>query len=151
MWQMSTTNIAIFWIALIIILCIIELMTVGLTTIWFAGGALAALVLDLVKAPVWLQIVVFFIVALIMLFFTRPWAIKYLKPRQVKTNYEELIGKQARVTELVDNQTGTGAAVVNGQTWTARAAQDGTQIPVDTITEITDIQGVKLFLKPIEK
>ena len=79
---------AIIWIALIIIFAVVEIITVGLTSIWFAGGALVALLVDAAGlGPVW-QFAVFVVVSVILLVFTRPWALKYMKPRLVKTNYE---------------------------------------------------------------
>ena len=68
----------IFWLALFVILLIIEIITVGLTTIWFAGGSMAALIVAAVGGPVWLQVILFLVVSFVLLFFTRPWAVKYL-------------------------------------------------------------------------
>ena len=67
----------IFWLALFVILLIIEIITVGLATIWFAGGSMAALIVAAVGGPVWLQVILFFVVSFVLLFFTRPWAVKY--------------------------------------------------------------------------
>jgi membrane protein implicated in regulation of membrane protease activity len=116
---------AIIWIALIIIFAVVEIITVGLTSIWFAGGAVVALLVDAAGlGPVW-QFAAFVVVSVILLVFTRPWALKYMKPRLVKTNYEAAVDKNVCLTEAVDNIKGTGTAVLNGQEWTARAYEDG--------------------------
>ena len=129
----------IFWLALFVILLIIEIITVGLTTIWFAGGSMAALIVAAVGGPVWLQV---------MLFFTRPWAVKYLNPHKTLTNYEDAIGKTVRVTMKIDNIEETGTAVLNGQEWTARSNDDAVTIEADTTAEVVAISGVKLIVKP---
>ena len=72
----------IFWLALFVILLIIEIITVGLATIWFAGGSMAALIVAAVGGPVWLQVILFFVVSFVLLFFTRPWAVIYLALHQ---------------------------------------------------------------------
>ena len=94
---------AIIWIALIIIFAVVEIITVGLTSIWFAGGAVVAVLVDAAGlGPVW-QFAAFVVVAVILLVFTRPWALKYMKPRLVKTNYEAAVDKNVCLTEAVDN------------------------------------------------
>ena len=137
---------AIIWVALIILFAAIEIATVGLTSIWFAGGALAALVCYALGLGVAWQIVVFFAVSLVLLFFTRPWAMKYLKPHLIKTNYEEAVDKNVCITETVDNLKGTGTAVLNGQEWTARAYEDGKVFEPGMIVKVKEIRGVTLYV-----
>ena len=96
------------WLAVIVITAVIEIITVGLTSIWISGGALAALIVCLMGGHPGLQIAVFFVVTFILLYFTRPWAKKYLESRKVATNYEECIGKEVRVIEEVDNRKESG-------------------------------------------
>ena len=134
----------IFWLALFVILLIIEIITVGLTTIWFAGGSMAALI----GGPVWLQVILFLVVSFVLLFFTRPWAVKYLNPHKTRTNYEDAIGKTVRVTMKIDNIEETGTAVLNGQEWTARSNDDAVTIEANTTAEVVAISGVKLIVKP---
>ena len=98
----------IVWLALIIFFVVLEIATVGLT---FGMGITG-------------QIIVFAAVSFVLLYFTRPWALKYLKPHLVKTNYEEAVGKNVCVTEQIDNVRGTGTAVMNGLEWTARSVDD---------------------------
>ncbi len=137
---------AIFWLIAMIVLLGIEIATLGLTTIWFAGGCLAAFVAVLLGVSTAAQILIFFVVSLILLFVTRPIAVKYFNRDRTRTNVDSLIGRHAVVTEAIDNLKGTGAAVVNGQEWTARAEEDGCIISEGTVVEIQRISGVKLIV-----
>lgn len=137
---------AIIWIALIIIFAVVEIITVGLTSIWFAGGAVVALILNLLGCNEVVQVVAFLLVSIVLLCFTRPWAMKYVKPRLVRTNYEEAIGQNVCLTEAVDNQKGTGTAVLKGQEWTARAAVDGETFEAGEIVSVKEIRGVTLYV-----
>lgn len=137
----------LFWIIVMIACLIIEIATVGLTTIWFAGGSLIALLAGIIGAPIWLQVILFFAVSVLLLIFTRPWALKYLKPHKTRTNYEEAIGKKVRVTAKIDNVAGTGTVVLNGQEWTARSEQDDVTFDVDSMPEVVKVSGVKLIVR----
>ena len=137
---------AIIWIALIIIFAVIEIITVGLTSIWFAGGALVALLAYALGLNVIWQFILFVLVSFILLVFTRPWAMKYLKPHLVKTNYETVIGQNVCLTEDVDNIKGTGTAVLKGQEWTARAWEEGKTYPAGMIVSVKEIHGVTLYV-----
>lgn len=148
---MQDSYIAIAWLALLIILLIIEIITVGLTSIWAAGGALAALLLNILGVPLAGQIIVFFVVTFVLLYFTRPFAVKYINTQRVKTNYEGIIGKTIRITETVDNISQTGTAVVNGQEWTVRAEKDGDILEPDTLAKVVNIAGVKLIVRKYEE
>ena len=138
---------AIFWLVLFILFLIVEIITVGLTTIWFAGGSLVALLANAIGLDFVWQVVVFFIVSVVLLVFTRPFATKYINSNKLKTKYEGIIGKVVRVTERVDNINSTGTAVVNGVEWTARAEKDGQIIEKDKLAKIVHIDGVKLILE----
>ena len=104
---LSPAMLNLIWLGLFIILIIIEIFTVGLTTIWFAGGSLAALLTNVLGADIPIQIAVFLIVSCVLLIFTRPWAMKYLNKKRVKTNYESEIGKVIKLTQRVDNMNHT--------------------------------------------
>lgn len=148
---MQDSYITIAWLALLVILLIIEIITVGLTSIWAAGGALAALLLNILGVPLAGQIIVFFVVTFVLLYFTRPFAVKYINTQRVKTNYEGIIGKTIRITETVDNISQTGTAVVNGQEWTVRAEKDGDILEPDTLAKVVNIEGVKLIVRKYEE
>ena len=141
----------IIWIILIIVFAVGEIITVGLTSIWFAGGALAALLVSALGANEIVQVIVFVAVSLLLLFFTRPWALKYLKPHLTRTNYEEALEQKVNVTETIDNTKGTGTAVLKGQEWTARAYEDGTVLEAGTIARVKEIHGVTLYVVPIKE
>lgn len=137
------------WLGVLVIFVVCELITPSLTTIWFAGGAFVAFVMALCKLPLFAQIAAFFVVSLILLFFTRPVFTKIFKIGSAKTNVEGLIGRRAKVVSEIDNNRQEGCAVVGGQEWTARAEDDAEVIPEDSIVEIVGISGVKLIVRQI--
>lgn len=139
------------WLAVMVILILIEIVTVGLTTIWFAVGALAAAFVAGLGGGTLLQVIVFMIVSFAMLVFTRPFAMKFINTTRVKTNYEGIIGKIVRITEDVDNINETGCAVVNGQEWTVRAAVDTKKIAAGSLAKVVNISGVKLIVEQYEE
>ena len=130
------------WLVIFIVLIVIELLTMGLTTIWFAGGALAALLMSVLGLGMPVQVVVFIIVSVLLLVLTRPIA--------VKTNVESLIGQQALVLEDVDTLHASGQVKVNGQIWSAKTEETAGFIAKDTVVMIQGIQGVKLIVKAKE-
>lgn len=142
---------SVTWLVLLVILLAVELATMGLTTIWFAGGSLAAFFVSLAGGSTMIQILVFLAVAVILLIFTRPFAVKYINRDRVKTNADSLIGKTAVVTEAIDNLAGRGQVRVNGQMWTARTKNENQKIPADTKVKILEISGVKLIVEPEEE
>ena len=141
----------LFWLILFIIMLGAELVTMGLTTVWFAGGALAAFFAALLGGHLILQVVLFVAVSLLLLIFTRPLAAKYFNKNTVKTNVESLEGRLARVTETIDNLQARGAVSVDGVIWTARTGIDGITIPEETLVRIVGIQGVKLIVEICEE
>lgn len=137
----------IFWLVLLIIFILIEVPTLGLTTIWFAGGALIAVIVSLLGAPVWLQVFLFFAVSLLLLFFTRPVAVKYFNRDRVKTNVESMVGRQAIVVSEIDNIQGIGQVTVAGQEWSARSCDDKVRVPAGAVVNVVAINGVKLIVR----
>ena len=142
---------AMVWLAVMSVLIIIEIITVGLTTIWFAGGALVAMLIATLGGGTILQVVVFLVVSLVLLIFTRPFALKYINSTRIKTNYEGIIGKVVRITEDVDNMNGTGCATVNGQEWTVRSVNDNNKIEAGKLAKVVNIKGVKLIVDKYEE
>jgi len=141
----------IIWLVILIIAVVVEVLTMGLTTIWFAGGALVAIVATLLHAPIAVQVVLFFIISLLLLFFTRPVAVKYFNKDRVKTNVESLVGKQAIVISEINNIQGIGQVTVGGQQWSARSMNDNIVIPVGAVVDVLSINGVKLIVKADEQ
>lgn len=138
-------SITTFWLVVLVLSLIIEAATLGLATIWFAFGALIAWLLAVLNLHLAIQIFVFFGISFVLLYFTRPLAIKVLKIGGTKTNYESLIGRTCIVTETINNMKGQGAVKVDGNIWSARALQEEV-IDLDTIVEIKEVKGVKLIV-----
>ena len=135
----------IYWLIVFVVLIAIEIATLALTTIWFAGGAFIGFLLCLLGFSTGIQLVGFVLISFLLLFLTRPFA-KHCITYTEKTNVDSLVGSEARVTAEIDNRKETGTAMVNGQEWTARAESDEEIYPVGTIVEIRKIQGVKLIV-----
>lgn len=135
----------IAWAAVFAVCIVAEMISLGLTTIWFAGGALVAFITACFHVPVPVQIIIFAIVSLILLFTTRPFAKNYFNKQMQKTNVESLIGEYAVVIETIDNLHTTGHVKVGGMEWTARS-KNNEIIPVDTIVKIEEVSGVKLIV-----
>lgn len=138
---------AVGWLILLVILLVIEAATMGLTTIWFAGGSLIAFGLALAGADLLIQVVCFCGVSILLLVFTRPAAVRWLNKGRTKTNAASLIGALAVVTEPIDNLAGTGQVQVHGQEWTARSDSENTTIPAGRQVVVQEIKGVKLIVK----
>ena len=137
----------IFWAAAVVAFVILELATVGLASIWFALGALCALIAALLGAPLWLQIVWFAIVSIATLLLTRPRAKKYINNKTMATNADRVIGGRAVVKERIDELAGTGAVLADGKMWSARAA-DGSVVEPGAVVTVREIRGVKLIVDP---
>ena len=140
-------NITIVWLVLLVVLIVIELITMGLTTIWFAGGALAAALVSLPGTPIVLQIIVFLVVSLVLLFFTRPVAVKYFNKDRVRTNIESMIGRQAIVVSEINNVEGIGQVNTGGMEWSARSSYHNVVLPVGAVVTVLGVDGVKLIVE----
>ena len=143
--MIGTISMTLLWLIIFALLIIVELVTMGLTTIWFAGGAVVACVLAALSLPIWLQVVVFLVVSVVLLYFTRPIAVKYFNKSRVRTNIESMIGKQAVVMSESDNIQGIGQVKVNGMDWSARSF-DGTPIEAGKVVVVRAVDGVKLIV-----
>ena len=141
----------LIWLGILAALLFIEAITAGLTTIWFAGGALIAAIASYVGANLTIQILLFLCVSVVLLIFTRPVAMRYFNKETVQTNANSLIGKKAVVIQEIDNLAQTGQVRINDIEWTARSVDDGVKIEKDTIVEIREIQGVKLIVRKTEQ
>ena len=137
------------WVIAIVVFLIIEGVTAGIASIWFAIGALAALISALLGAKLWLQIVWFVVISAVTLVLTRPLAKKYVNGQRQPTNADRYIGAEGTVTERIDNIAGTGAVSVGGKFWTARSAT-GSIIETGTLVKAAGIEGVKLIVVPVD-
>lgn len=135
------------WLILVIAFIAFELATLGLTTIWFALGALVALAIAAFGGPVWLQIVVFILVSLLTLLGVRNLAAGFFNQSRTRTNADGLIGQKAIVTEEISNLHATGQVAVAGQEWTARALDDSVTFSTGEVVIIRSISGVKLIVE----
>ena len=140
----------IVWTAAIILFGIVEAVTAGLVCIWFVAGALVALVAAFVDAPLSIQIVLFLVVSAAALALTRPVLRKITNANATPTNADRVLGEVAKVTETIDNENSAGAVYVDGKTWSARSV-DGAVIPAGERVCIESMEGVKLYVKQVEK
>lgn len=141
----------IYWLIAVAVLLVLEILTLGLTTIWFAGGAFVAFIAGMCHAPLWLQMVLFLVVSIVLLIFTRPVAEKKLNASRVKTNVDSLIGKYGKVLEEIDNFNQTGKVLLNGMEWTARSEQPERKIPPEAKVEVKEVKGAHVVVVPCEK
>ena len=148
---LTPETMRMIWLFLVVVLLIIELVTVGLTTIWFAAGSASAFLLSLAGLGIGWQIGVFLVVSIVLFVFTRPWAMKYVNKKSEKTNYEGVIGRTVKVTQEINNTEQTGKAVYDGQVWTARSADDNTVIEAGQLARVVRIEGVKLIVREKEE
>ncbi|MCI8609936.1 MAG: NfeD family protein [Firmicutes bacterium] len=144
-----TVSMAVVWLALALIFLVIEGISIGLTSIWFAAGAFVALLLSLFDAAIWLQIAVFLIVSICLLVFTRKIFVEKLKAGSEKTNVDALIGEEGLVIAEIQ-PFATGQVKVGGQIWTAVGQDTGMSIEKDTLIKVAAIEGVKLVVIPAE-
>lgn len=141
----------LFWLVIAVLFIIVELSTVTLTSIWFAAGGVGALLVAMCGGGPVLQVIVFIVIAVLLLFATRPWAKKFVNSKNVSTNADRVIGEEVRVMERVSNLDQTGMAVVNGQEWTVRTEDDKTIIEQGELVRIIRISGVKLIVERVKE
>ena len=141
----------IYWLAIFIVLLAIEIITMGLTTIWFAGGALMALAAGLLGFGNTVQIVVFVVVSALLLILTRPLAVKYFNQERLKTNAESLIGQRALVIEDIYTLEARGRVEIRGQEWAAKTDEPDGKLAKNTVVVVNGIQGVKLIVRAREE
>ena len=140
-------SMTVIWLVAMIALLVVEALAPGLVSIWFALGALAAMISSMLGAPLWLQIVWFLLVSVVTLLLTRPLAKKYVNSRAVHTNADMAIGQDCLVTEEIDNIKGTGAVSVGGKIWTARMAKPDGRAKKGELVRAVRIEGVKLIVE----
>lgn len=140
---------SLFWLALMILFLVTEAATVVAISLWFAGGALVALLASLLGAPVWLQVVLFFVVSAVLLACLRGVARKHFTPKLSKTNVDAIVKSQGYVIADIDNVSATGCVKLGAMEWTARSTS-GNPIAKGTLVEVDRIEGVKVFVSPVK-
>ena len=141
--------IPIVWLAILIAMLVVEANTITLVSLWFAFGALAALIASLLGAEIWLQAVLFLGVSAVLLACLRPLVRKHLTPRITRTNVDSVMGTQGFVTADIDNVSAAGQVKLGAMYWTARSTS-GEPIPEGTLVRVDRIEGVKVFVSPAE-
>ena len=141
---------AISWfIAMVVFLIVEAACPFHLVSIWFAVGALAAMVVSMLGGVLWVQITVFCVVSGVLLAALWPFIRKFLNPHITKTNVDSVIGTEGIVTADIDNLNAVGQVKLGGMEWTARSTS-GEQIPAGTRVRVDRIEGVKVFVTPVE-
>ena len=144
-WTIQPHDMIFVWLIIFGIFLVIELLTLGLTTIWFAGGSIIALIASAAGGNYLIQIILFLAVSIVLLYLLRPLAQKHFNAKRTATNVDSLIGKKAVVEEAVDNLAGQGRVRVNGLSWAARSTDD-TQIEKGAVVVVDAVEGVKLMV-----
>ena len=135
-----------FWLAVIVIAIVVEIIVPGLVSIWFVPSALIAMLLECFHVPIAVQVILFLILSAVFIFLAR----RFFKPKKdSKTNIDSLIGEKCVVTERIDNIHNSGKAKLRGMDWTARSTDENIIIEVGEIVTISSIEGVKLIVKKI--
>ena len=140
---------AIFWFVLLIVFLLVEANTVTLVSGWFAAGAVVAMIASFFGAPIWLQGVLFFVVAIGLLLALRPLLRKYIKPKLVRTNVDSVIGATGKVTVCIDNDQAVGQVKIGAMDWTARSSS-GQVLEEGMLIRVDRIEGVKVFVSPVQ-
>ena len=137
------------WLALMVVFMLAEATTVTTISLWFAGGALAALITSILGGPAWLQVVVFFVVSGVLLAALRPLVKKHFTPKLTRTNVDAVVGTQGYVMTAIDNLAAQGQVKLGGMEWTARSS-DNNPIPEGTLVQVDKVEGVKVFVSPVK-
>lgn len=140
---------AIIWFVLLIVFVLAEAATVTVVSLWFAAGALAALVVSMLSGPVWLQVLVFAVVSVVLLWMLRPIIRKHFNPKLTRTNVDAVIGREATTMVAINNRMAQGKVMLDGMEWSARSTT-GEEISENTVVRVDRVEGVKLFVTPVK-
>ena len=136
----------IVWLVILAVMIVLEIFSLGLTTIWFGIGAIGAAIVSWMGYGIWVQLIVFAVLSVIAMAVFRPLAVKYLNKDKEKTNIDGVVGGVVVVTKEINNEMAAGEVQLNGMSWTARS-QDGRVIPEAERVTVVSVQGVKLIVK----
>lgn len=140
---------ACIWLILLVVFLAVEASTVTMVSLWFAAGAVTAMAVSLLGGAVWLQILVFLAVSAVLLTALRPLVRKHITPKISATNVDAVIGTKGLVTVTIDNVAAAGRVKLGGMEWSARSV-NGDRIPEGTLVRVDRIEGVKVFVTPVE-
>lgn len=142
-------SMTIIWLVVAIVLGVVELMTLGLISIWFAIGAVAAMLASIAGGNIWTQLIVFIVVSGAILFSVRPIAAKYINSNVKKTNIDALVGRKLIAKTDIDNLKGIGKVDMDGSTWLAASTDDNVTIHAGEEVVITKVVGAKLIVERV--
>lgn len=137
----------LYWLIALAVFLLIEIVTLGLTTIWFAAGAVIGLIASAMGVSPVIQFVLFLVVSFLLLLTIRPSAVKKFNKNRFKTNIDAVKDGTGKVIEVIDNFNGTGVVQLDGKEWTARSAEDNVVIEAGKKVSVVEIRGVKLIVK----
>lgn len=138
------------WLGLLLLFLFAEANTVSMTSLWFAIGALAAMVASALGGGLWLQVILFLGVSGLFLALLRPMAKRYFTPKLTKTNVDAIVGQTGRVTVGIANVDGRGQVKLGGMEWTARS-ESGEDIEEGTLVTVCRVEGVKVYVSPVKE
>lgn len=144
------TVAAYFWLAMMIVFIVVEASTVSVVSLWFAAGALASLITDVLGGPLWLQVILFVAVSGVLLILLRPITKKYFTPKLTRTNVDAVVGTVGTVLEEINNNAATGRVKLGAMEWTARSTEEAV-IPAGTLIRADKVEGVKVFVTAIKE
>ncbi len=142
---------AVYWLIAGAVLCVLEMITITLTCIWFAGGAVVAAIAAQIGLPLIVQLIIFAIVSVVLLIMTRPIAVRYVNEQTKKTNVDALVGQHQTVAETIDPTKNQGKIIIGDVEWGAKPADGKSIIEEGTEVVITEISGVKLVVEPVDE
>ena len=137
----------LIWFIVFLIMLVIEIVTVNLVSIWFAIGALAAMLTAYFTESIVIQIVVFIVVSILTLIITKPLVKKFKGFDITPTNSDRVIGKVGEVIKKIDTNK-YGEVKVFDSIWTAKSDN---KIDVGEKVKILSIEGVKLIVEKEDK
>lgn len=144
------TVAAYFWLAMMIVFIVVEASTVSVVSLWFAAGALASLITDVLGGPLWLQVILFVAVSGVLLILLRPITKKYFTPKLTRTNVDAVVGTVGTVLEEINNNAATGRVKLGAMEWTARSTEEAV-IPAGTLIRADKVEGVKVFVTVVKE
>jgi len=140
-------SLPVIWLIVTVVMSVIEIITMGLVSIWFAAGAVVALMLALIGAPLWLQVTAFLVVSVAVLILVRPIAAAHFNNRLKKTNIDAIIGRKLIAKTDIDNLHGTGKVDMDGSTWLAVSSTDNIVIKAGEEVKVVEVRGAKLIVE----
>ncbi len=135
------------WLIIFLSLLFLELITINLVSIWFAIGALGAMIASCITENITIQIIIFIMLSIVSLLFTKPFVQRVRKRKIVPTNLDTVIGQIGVVTKKI-TKNDNGEVKVGGKIWTAKSSRS---IDASKEVRILKIEGVKLLVEEVKE